>query len=100
MLRAAGRLVAAAGVMVVSAGLPLSAAQAQASGDWPTYLDNGARTGFNSAETVITPSTAPNLTQRWADSAGGAVSAEPIQVNGVVYYGSWDGNERAVDAAT
>jgi polyvinyl alcohol dehydrogenase (cytochrome) len=100
MFKAARRLLAVAGVMVVAAGLPLSGAGAQASGDWPTYLNNGARTGYNSAETVITPSTAPNLTQRWADSAGGAVSAEPIQVNGVVYYGSWDGNERAVDAAT
>jgi outer membrane protein assembly factor BamB len=86
--------------MVVVAGLPLSGAGAQALGDWPTYLNNAARTGFNSAETVITPSTAPNLTQRWADSAGGAVSAEPVQVNGVVYYGSWDGHEYAVDAAT
>jgi outer membrane protein assembly factor BamB len=100
MFRAAGRLLAAAGIMVVAAGLPLSGAEAQASGDWPTYLNNGARTGFNSAETVIMSSTAPNLTQRWADGAGGAVSAEPTQVNGVVYYGSWDGNERAVDAAS
>jgi polyvinyl alcohol dehydrogenase (cytochrome) len=36
----------------------------------------------------------------WTDAAGGAVSAEPIQVNGVVYYGSWDGYEHAADAAT
>jgi polyvinyl alcohol dehydrogenase (cytochrome) len=72
----------------------------QGSGDWPTYLDSPARTGFNGAETVITPSTAPNLVQLWADHAGGAVSAEPVQVNGVVYYGSWDGHEYAADAAT
>jgi polyvinyl alcohol dehydrogenase (cytochrome) len=94
------RLLAAAGVMVVFAGLPLSEAGAQTSGNWPTYLNNGARTGYNSAETVITPATAPNLTQRWTDSAGGSISAEPVQVNGVVYYGSWDGNERAISAAT
>jgi outer membrane protein assembly factor BamB len=100
MLRVAGWLLAAAGVMVVVAGLPLSRAGAQASGDWPTYLNNGARTGYNSAETLITPSTAPSLTQLWADSAGGAISAEPVQVNGVVYSGSWDGNERAIDTAT
>jgi polyvinyl alcohol dehydrogenase (cytochrome) len=100
VLRAARRLVAAAGVVVVLAGLPLSGAGAQASGDWPTYLNNPARTGYNSAETLITPSTAPNLTQRWTDRAGGAISAEPIEVNGVAYYGSWDGYEHAVDAAT
>jgi polyvinyl alcohol dehydrogenase (cytochrome) len=100
VFRAARWLLAAVGVMVVFAGLPATGAGAQASGDWPTYLDNGARTGYNSAETIITPSTAPNLAQLWADHAGGAISAEPVQVNGVVYYGSWDGHEYAVDAAT
>jgi polyvinyl alcohol dehydrogenase (cytochrome) len=96
----ARRLLAVAGVIVILAGLPLSEAKAQAPGDWPTYLDNGARTGYNGAETIITPSTAPNLTQLWTDTAGGSISAEPIQVGGVVYYGSWDGNEHAVVAAT
>ena len=90
------RLLAAAGAIAVLAGLPLSGAEAQTSGDWPTYLNTVARSGYNSVETVITPSTAPHLTQLWADKSGGAVSAEPIQENGTVYYGSWDGNERAV----
>jgi outer membrane protein assembly factor BamB len=94
------RLLAAVGIVVVLAGVQISGAAAQTSGDWPTYLNNGARTGYNSAETVVTPTTARRLTQLWVDTAGGAVSAEPIQVNGVVYYGSWDGHERAVDAAT
>src|SRR5262249_25137351 len=96
----AARLLAAAGIVAVLAGAPLSGAGAQTSGNWPTYLNNGARTGYDSAEAVVTPTTAPDLTQLWADTAGGAVSAEPIQVNGVVYYGSWDGYEHAVDAAT
>ena len=99
-MRRTARLLAAVGIVVVLAGIPLSGAAAQTSGDWPTYLNNGARTGYNSAETVVTPTTARRLTQLWVDTAGGAVSAEPIQVNGVVYYGSWDGYERAVDAAT
>jgi polyvinyl alcohol dehydrogenase (cytochrome) len=86
--------------MVVFAGLPLGEAAAQNSGDWSSYLNGGARTGYNSAETVITPATAPNLTQRWLDGVGWSISAEPVQVNGVVYYGSWDGNERAISAAT
>jgi polyvinyl alcohol dehydrogenase (cytochrome) len=100
MRRTATQLLAAVGVIVVLLGLSLSGAQAQTSGDWPTYLNNGARTGYNAAERLITPSTAPNLTKLWTDSAGGSVSAEPIQVNGVLYYGSWDGYERAVAAAT
>ena len=99
-MRRTARLLAAAGIVAALAGAPLSGAGAQTSGDWPTYLNNAARTGYNSAETVVTPATAPDLTQLWADTAGGAVSAEPIQVNGVVYYGSWDGHEHAVNAAT
>src|SRR5690348_12363952 len=100
MIRTVRRLLAAAGVIAVLAGLPLSRAAAQPSGDWPTYLDNGARTGYNAAETLITPSTAASLTRVWTDTAGGSISAEPIQVNGVVYYGSWDGSEHAVGATT
>jgi polyvinyl alcohol dehydrogenase (cytochrome) len=100
MFKTAMRLIAVVGVMAVAAWLSLSGAGAQTSGRWTTYLANGSRTGFNSAETVITRSTAPNLTGQWTDSTGGAVSAEPIQFNGVAYYGSWDGDERAVDAAT
>lgn len=88
-----------AGVVLIVAGFPLSGAEAQPSGDWPTYLNNGARTGYNAAETVITPSTAPSLTSLWTDSSG-SVSAQPVVDNGVVYYGSWDGYERAVSAAT
>jgi len=99
-MRRTATLFAAAGIVAVLAGAPLSGAGAQASGDWPTYLNNGARTGYNSAETAVTATTVPHLTQRWADTVGGAVSAQPVQINGVVYYGSWDGNEYAVNAAT
>ena len=107
MNRTATRLLAAVGVIVVLVGLPLSGARAQISGaraqisgNWSTYLNNGSRTGYNGAERLITPSTAPKLTKLWTDSTGGGISAEPIQVNGVLYYGSWDGNEYAVVAAT
>jgi polyvinyl alcohol dehydrogenase (cytochrome) len=100
MPRTTRRLLAVAGAIAVLVGLPVSGARAQTSGDWPTYLDNGARTGYNGGEKLITPSTAPKLTMLWSDSVGSAISAEPIRVNGVVYFGSWDGYERAVDAAS
>jgi outer membrane protein assembly factor BamB len=96
-------LLGAAAVIVVPAGLPLSGAAAQTSVNWSTYLNGWDRTGYNAAETVITPSTAPNLTTLWTDTAGGtpsSISAEPIQVNGVLYYGSWNGDETAVNAET
>jgi polyvinyl alcohol dehydrogenase (cytochrome) len=94
------RLLVAVGVIVGLLGLPLSEAGAQTSGNWSTYLNNGARTGYNGAEWLITPSTAPKLTRLWTDSAAGSISAEPIQEDGVLYYGSWDGYEHAVVAAT
>lgn len=76
-----------------------ASANAATSGNWSTYLNNLGRTGFNGAETQITSSTVPNLKPVWTNSSG-SVSAQPVQVNGVVYYGSWDGYERAADAAT
>jgi polyvinyl alcohol dehydrogenase (cytochrome) len=94
------RLLAAVGVIVVLVGFPLSGARAQTSGNWSTYLNNGARTGYNGAERLIRPSTARKLGKLWTRTAGGSISAEPVQVNGVLYYGSWDGHERAVVAAT
>jgi polyvinyl alcohol dehydrogenase (cytochrome) len=100
MVRAASRLVAAAVVIGVLVGLPITEAQAQPSGDWPTYLYNGTRTGYDSGEKIITSSTARKLTRLWVHTTGRPISTQPIRVNGVVYYGSWDGYERAVDAAS
>ena len=99
MLRIARLLTAATAAIIVVGFMPASAG-ALSSGDWPTYLNNQGRTSFNSAETTITVSTAPNLKQLWAASNGGAISAEPVTSNGVLYYGSWDGIEHAVNATT
>jgi polyvinyl alcohol dehydrogenase (cytochrome) len=100
MRRTAMLLAAAATVVVLAGAPPIAAGAAQSSGNWPTYLYSGARSGYNGAEKIVTRRTAGHLTKLWTDTAGGPVSAEPIQVNGVVYYGSWDGYERAVDAAS
>lgn len=100
MVRAASRLVATAVVIGVLVGLPITAARAQPSGDWPTYLYNGTRTGYDGGEKIITSSTARKLTRLWVHTTRRPISTQPIQVDGVVYYGSWDGYERAVDAAS
>ncbi len=71
------------------------AAHAQA-GDWTTYMMNNARTGFNSAETIINTSSAPNLKRYWTLVAtAGRVTTQPLVANGMVYWGSWDGVEHA-----
>jgi outer membrane protein assembly factor BamB len=90
------RLVPGAAVIAtLSLAAPASAAP---TGDWSTYLSDRGRSGFNAAETIITRSTVGGLHAAWT-ARSGAVSAEPVQAGGVVYYGSWDGVERAVDAS-
>jgi polyvinyl alcohol dehydrogenase (cytochrome) len=64
-------------------------------GDWTTYMGSNAREGFNSAETVITTKTAPNLKLKWTHNAGGGIFSQPIVANGIIYWGSEDGYEHA-----
>jgi len=89
-------------MVLVAAGVvqfPRQAAHA-AAGDWPTFLGSNARTGYNGQETAINPTTAPNLKLLWTDKTSGHVSSEPLMVNGVVYWGSWDGLFHATDPTT
>jgi outer membrane protein assembly factor BamB len=72
------------------------------SGVWPTYLEGNTRSGFNQSETTITPSSAPNLKLRWSYSVGGnfyvkSITTQPVEANGLIYWGSWDGNEHATN---
>src|SRR5439155_4087895 len=68
-----------------------------ASGDWPTFLFNRARSGFNGSETVINRNTAPHLKVRWTRMVGSngshIISAEPVEANGMIYWGDWGGVE-------
>ncbi len=83
-------------VMLVMAALPRPVVYAKVSAsDWTTFLESNARTGYNKAESIINPKSAPNLKLHWQDMAGGAISAQPIEANGMVYWGSWDGLEHA-----
>ena len=77
-----------------------STEQFTAAGDWPTYGYDNARDNFNAAETIITPSTAPQLKQKWAHAGANGISDELTVVSGVVYWGSWDGFAHATNAST
>src|SRR5882672_6928853 len=61
---------------------------------WPTYLFNNAHSGDN---TVAQPRLggSSKLTPGWSAHANGPVSAQPVLANNLVYWGSWDGYERA-----
>src|SRR5712692_8941227 len=79
-------------VVTLTSAKPVAYAK---SGDWPTFLGNNARTGFNGAETIINPSTAHNLKLHWTQTVKARISAEPVEANGMVYWGAWDGIEHA-----
>jgi polyvinyl alcohol dehydrogenase (cytochrome) len=65
--------------------------------DWPGYMFDANHTGFDRSETTITTSTAPGLNVRWSLNVGSKIFAEPVEANGLIYWGSFDGYEHAVD---
>src|SRR5258708_3004780 len=85
------------GLSLIAVTVPTAFA---ASGDWATYLSSDARSGFNASETVINPTSAPNLKLKWTHHAGGAITIQPIEANNLVYWGSWDGFEQATNRST
>jgi len=77
-------------------------ARAVASGYTPTYLADNGRSDFNGTETIINPTSALNMKLHWSYQAGGYISTnyisdQPVEANGLIYWGSWDGNEHATD---
>ncbi len=85
-------------------GASLASAHAAASAaatidSWPMYMHDNQRTGA-SADNTLSPSNAAQLGKLWSYQTGGMVASQPAVVNGVVYVGSWDGYEYALNAAT
>ena len=73
-----------------------------ASGSWTTYLAGIDRTGFASGESGFNPTSVQNLHQAWkaSDTAPNhGVFAQPVVSNGLVYWGSNDGFERATSTS-
>ena len=66
-----------------------------ATGDWQTFLFDNTRSGYNGSETIINRTTAPHLKLHWTHTITAKMSAEPVEANGMVYWGSWDGLEHA-----
>ena len=71
-----------------------------ATGAWPMYMGNFARTGFAAGETSITPANVHELEQRWEVTGSATISDQATLADGFLYWGSWDGYEHASDAGT
>ena len=100
-----GALLLSATLFAALALTPTNRLQAQtaagqpAAGDWPMFLHDVQRQAWNSDETALSPTTAPQLRLRWKVAPGGLLAASPAVVGDTVYQGSWDGNEYALNAA-
>jgi len=90
-------------IVVIFLAPPLLGARAASSerftpaGNWTTYGYGNAHDNFTSAETIITPSTAPRLKQKWHHAASNGISDQPATVGNTVYWGSWDGDVHATN---
>jgi polyvinyl alcohol dehydrogenase (cytochrome) len=67
---------------------------------WPTYMGNLERTGANPTEHSLGPGNVLALRPLWSVPSNGSDFSAPIVVNGTVYFGSWNGDEYAVNETT
>src|SRR4051812_13906767 len=92
---------AALGLMWLNANKDTSTKQVIASDDWPAFMYNGERTGFNPGEVRLSPDNAANLKLLWRQKIGDGkpLAAQPIIKGDTVYVGSWDGFLYALNKA-
>ncbi len=86
------------GSFVVAASPAPAAAAAPTTQDWPTYLHDAERSAA-SGESILNTGNAPGLAVSWKYLTGSAILSPPAVVNGIVYFGSSDGYEYAVNAS-
>jgi outer membrane protein assembly factor BamB len=86
---------AVAATVVVRQFIPASVS----SPDWPMYLHDYFRDGTGT-DTTISPSNASQLALHWSFKTGKPIASAPVNVGGVIYVGSWDGYEYALNATT
>jgi outer membrane protein assembly factor BamB len=61
------------------------------SGDWTQFHNGPTHQGYNTAETVLSPSNVGALGVAWTATTGSSIYSSPAIANGVVYVGSSDG---------
>lgn len=67
--------------------------------DWRMYLHDPAHSSLNSAESQINVNNINRLGQNWTLSLGNGLASSVTVVNGVLYFGDWEGNFYAVRAS-
>src|SRR5215469_15214024 len=87
----------ASSLLVVGLFQTHNSARAAAPSDWTIYGYDQARSNYNTAETILNPSSASGLKQLWSITEGSTISTQPAVVGGKIYWGSWDGIEHATN---
>jgi polyvinyl alcohol dehydrogenase (cytochrome) len=101
-------------LLLLAAALPLVKSQGQggkpaarstklsgeAAGAWPMFGRDVSSSHYNPDEKTLTPANVAQLKPRWVFQTEGDVSSQPVVASGIVYFGSWDGKEYALDART
>jgi outer membrane protein assembly factor BamB len=67
-------------------------------GDFPTYLGSIERTSSSQGTQPENVTNAPDIHLLWNTTVGGEIVSQPVESNGVVYFGDNNGNEYAVNA--
>lgn len=67
--------------------------------DWRMYLHDPAHSSVNAVESQISVSNVPSLGQAWSLSLGSGLASAVTAVDGVLYFGDWDGYFNAVKAS-
>ncbi len=68
--------------------------------DWPSYGFDDANSRYNPLENRIEPGNVACLQVLWSIDGLSGVTGTPVVVDGVVYFGDWNGTLHAVDAST
>ena len=92
-LRYPPRLFCLAGLLLTLLSAPAAAPAAPAHatpgmpgpGDWPMYMANPARTGWNTDEWALSPATAPHLRRKWVAQVGGPLVPAPAVVGDMIF---------------
>ncbi|HLJ35415.1 MAG TPA: hypothetical protein VKU38_17305, partial [Ktedonobacteraceae bacterium] len=94
-----GHIIAIPILIMLTLAMNMASVFAQSS-NWSTFMGSNARTDYNGSESVINRKTAPNLKLLWSVKAGGSVSSQVVEANGLIYWGSGNGLEHATNPST
>jgi outer membrane protein assembly factor BamB len=84
-------------ITIAATILVLHATIARAQTDWPTFGFDRQRTGYNPEEAILSPQTVPSLTLLWSIDLGAGMSAQPVEMYGILYIATWGGIVYAID---